>query len=230
MTGLIARAVLVAAVAALALSQLDGGEELLAWELVLLGIVIWELRRLPGRHPADDPPLFDLQSEEPRRLPRAVSSIELGVIDAVSGHLSPERRLQPTLRRIAGYRLRRLGVDFDTPDAVGLSGRRNGRGWPTPERRHLPPRCSRRSSRDWRGCERSCHRCWTGRRAGGTASRQVERAVIGKRESLELVLMALLADGHVLIEDLPGLAKTLLARSFAAAADLDSPGSSSPPT
>jgi len=50
---------------------------------------------------------------------------------------------------------------------------------------------------------------------------EVERAVVGKRPSLELVLMALLADGHVLIEDLPGLAKTLLARSFAAAADLE---------
>ena len=50
---------------------------------------------------------------------------------------------------------------------------------------------------------------------------EVERAVVGKRASLELVLLALLADGHVLIEDLPGLAKTLLARSFAAAADLD---------
>jgi MoxR-like ATPase len=50
---------------------------------------------------------------------------------------------------------------------------------------------------------------------------EVEKAVVGKREALELVLLALLADGHVLIEDLPGLAKTLLARSFAAAADLD---------
>jgi MoxR-like ATPase len=50
---------------------------------------------------------------------------------------------------------------------------------------------------------------------------EVERAVIGKRRSLELVLMALLANGHVLIEDLPGLAKTLLARSFAGAANLE---------
>jgi MoxR-like ATPase len=50
---------------------------------------------------------------------------------------------------------------------------------------------------------------------------EVERAVIGKRSSLELVLMAFLADGHVLIEDLPGLAKTLLARSLAAVTDLD---------
>jgi MoxR-like ATPase len=45
---------------------------------------------------------------------------------------------------------------------------------------------------------------------------EVERAVIGKRKALELALMALLSDGHVLIEDYPGLAKTLMARSFAA--------------
>ncbi len=44
---------------------------------------------------------------------------------------------------------------------------------------------------------------------------EVERAVIGKRESLELVLVGFLADGHVLLEDYPGLAKTLAARSFA---------------
>jgi MoxR-like ATPase len=46
---------------------------------------------------------------------------------------------------------------------------------------------------------------------------EVERAVIGKRPALELALAALLADGHVLIEDYPGLAKTLIARSFATA-------------
>ena len=44
---------------------------------------------------------------------------------------------------------------------------------------------------------------------------EVERAVIGKRDALELVLLGLLADGHVLLEDYPGLAKTLAARSFA---------------
>src|ERR671913_2654002 len=44
---------------------------------------------------------------------------------------------------------------------------------------------------------------------------EVERSVVGKRDALELVLLGLLADGHVLIEDFPGLAKTLLARSFA---------------
>ena len=49
----------------------------------------------------------------------------------------------------------------------------------------------------------------------------VEQAVIGKREAVELVLFALLADGHVLIEDLPGLGKTLLARSFAQVCAMD---------
>src|SRR4029077_4725597 len=44
---------------------------------------------------------------------------------------------------------------------------------------------------------------------------EVERAVVGKREALELVLLGILADGHVLVEDFPGLAKTLIARSFA---------------
>ena len=50
---------------------------------------------------------------------------------------------------------------------------------------------------------------------------QVERAVIGKREVLELVLLGILANGHILLEDVPGLAKTLLARSFAAATSLN---------
>ena len=44
---------------------------------------------------------------------------------------------------------------------------------------------------------------------------EVERAVVGKRDALEFVLLGILADGHVLIEDFPGLAKTLAARAFA---------------
>jgi MoxR-like ATPase len=49
---------------------------------------------------------------------------------------------------------------------------------------------------------------------------ELSRAIVGKREALRLVLLGLLADGHVLIEDYPGLAKTLIARSFAQVADL----------
>ena len=50
---------------------------------------------------------------------------------------------------------------------------------------------------------------------------EVGRAVVGKREALSLVLVALLAKGHVLLEDVPGLGKTLAARSFAQALGLD---------
>ncbi|MEV0587700.1 MoxR family ATPase [Nonomuraea sp. NPDC050310] len=44
---------------------------------------------------------------------------------------------------------------------------------------------------------------------------QVETVVVGKREALETVLTGVLAGGHVLLEDFPGLAKTLTARSLA---------------
>jgi MoxR-like ATPase len=50
---------------------------------------------------------------------------------------------------------------------------------------------------------------------------EIERAVVGKRDALELVLLGFLANGHVLIEDFPGLAKTLIARSFAQVFDMD---------
>jgi MoxR-like ATPase len=50
---------------------------------------------------------------------------------------------------------------------------------------------------------------------------EIQRAVVGRRAALTLIMTAVLARGHVLIEDLPGLGKTLIARSFAAALGLD---------
>ncbi|MEQ7128232.1 MoxR family ATPase [Actinopolymorpha sp. B11F2] len=44
---------------------------------------------------------------------------------------------------------------------------------------------------------------------------EMERVIVGKRGPLELVLLGILAGGHVLLEDLPGLGKTVLARSYA---------------
>lgn len=49
---------------------------------------------------------------------------------------------------------------------------------------------------------------------------EVEKAIVGKREAIELVLTGLLASGHVLVEDVPGVAKTLLVRSICRATGL----------
>ncbi len=65
---------------------------------------------------------------------------------------------------------------------------------------------------------------WTPARTAdrcGAVLDEIEQAVVGRRRSLELVLMGILAGGHVLLEDLPGLGKTLIARSFATALGLD---------
>jgi len=50
---------------------------------------------------------------------------------------------------------------------------------------------------------------------------ELEAAVVGRRRTLELVLIGILAGGHVLLEDLPGLGKTLIAKSFAQVLGLD---------
>ena len=49
---------------------------------------------------------------------------------------------------------------------------------------------------------------------------EVERAVVGKRSLLEMMMASVLAGGHMLLEDFPGLGKTLIARSFAKALGL----------
>jgi MoxR-like ATPase len=50
---------------------------------------------------------------------------------------------------------------------------------------------------------------------------QVSSVVVGKQEALETIMLAILSNGHVLIEDYPGLAKTLIAKSFASVLGLD---------
>jgi len=47
----------------------------------------------------------------------------------------------------------------------------------------------------------------------------LEKVVVGKRESLELIVVGLLCQGHVLIEDVPGVGKTIMARSLARSLD-----------
>jgi MoxR-like ATPase len=65
---------------------------------------------------------------------------------------------------------------------------------------------------------------WTSRQTAQRSTAvldEIEHAVVGHRRSLELVLIGILAGGHVLLEDLPGLGKTLIARSFATTLGLD---------
>jgi MoxR-like ATPase len=50
---------------------------------------------------------------------------------------------------------------------------------------------------------------------------EVERVIVGKPEATTMVLLGVLASGHILIEDLPGLGKTLLARTFATVLGLE---------
>lgn len=54
----------------------------------------------------------------------------------------------------------------------------------------------------------------------GSITENIERVLIGKRDSIELVLVALLCNGHVLIEDVPGVGKTVLVNSLAASLDM----------
>jgi MoxR-like ATPase len=51
--------------------------------------------------------------------------------------------------------------------------------------------------------------------------RNIEKVILDKREPVELVVVGLLADGHVLLEDVPGVGKTMLARTLARSVDAE---------
>ena len=152
----------------------------------------------------------------PPDLVRTERLLTMGTSTAFDFHF----RLRPILREVAEQRLadrRGLRLDAGSPEVAG--GSRGGALGARPAR----PRGARRALPG----RTSTARRWSGRLNGWSLSTmtidelaeqadrildEVERAVVGKRDALELVLLGLLADGHVLIEDFPGLAKTLIAR------------------
>lgn len=115
-------AVLAAVAAGAILVQLDGTAELAVWEILLVGLVVLQYRVIPDREDPFEKPLFSLRVDEPRRLPRDVASTELAVVDATTGYLDPNRRLRPSLKRIAEHRLSRRGVALDSTMAVEALG------------------------------------------------------------------------------------------------------------
>ena len=53
----------------------------------------------------------------------------------------------------------------------------------------------------------------------GRVQENVEKVIVGKSEAVELAIVALLCEGHILIEDVPGIGKTVLAKSLARSLD-----------
>src|SRR5262249_6854936 len=77
--------------------------------------------------------------------------------------------------------------------------------------------CCRLRANSIAGNGRCCMDLETIRSVGERLKEQLRKVVVGQDAALELLLVSLLSEGHVLLEGVPGVAKTLLARTFAAA-------------
>jgi hypothetical protein len=121
---LVVGAAVAAGVAAFILSQMQGATELALWEALLVLLVGLQYRGIPNRGDPLEVPLFTAPAPDLSRLPRAIATSELMVIDATSGYLSPDRRLRPGLKRIAEHRLERHGLTVESAGAVELLGER----------------------------------------------------------------------------------------------------------
>ena len=175
---------------------------------------------LAARLPVRQPPPDVRSPATARSRPSQLLRVERIVERAGESGLAAHTQLRPLLVEIAEARLGRRGLRLGDDGARDLLG---------PEAWELV-RPDRPEPPDDRGAGVDLARARAHARPPGGAVNvgergarildEVERAVVGKRDALELVLLGLLADGHVLIEDNPGLAKTLMARSFAAVTGL----------
>ena len=103
-------AVFLAGLAALLLLQLESTTEVVAWEVMLVALVVGALRLMPRGETESVPSLFNTESVPDPRPPRSVSSFELSAIHAFSESPGADRRIKSELRRIASHRLRRRGI------------------------------------------------------------------------------------------------------------------------
>lgn len=122
MRRIVATAALAAVVAAILLVQLERGQELWMWELLIVFVVVWLARSLPGGDAGNERRLFVPTITNPSRLPRSVSTTEMAAVDALAGSLGREQRIRPMIERIAAHRLQRHGLDVESAKAMEMLG------------------------------------------------------------------------------------------------------------
>jgi len=122
MMRILATALLAAGLAAGLLLQLEGGQALWMWELLLVGIVVWLAREVPAGGTGTERRLFEGRSASSTRLPRSLSEVERVTVEALGGNLGREQRLRPVLERIATHRLGRHGLSLESSEAMASLG------------------------------------------------------------------------------------------------------------
>jgi hypothetical protein len=133
-----ATASLAAVTAAILLVQLERGQELWMWELLIVFVVVWLARGLPGGGVGNERRLFETTVTNPIRLPRSVSTAEMAAVDALAGSLGRDQRIRPIIERIAAHRLQRHGLEVESAQAMALLGEAEWR-WLTGREEALRP-------------------------------------------------------------------------------------------
>ena len=122
MRRIVATATLAAVAAAILLLQLERGQELWMWELLIVFVIVWLTRRLPGGDAGNERRLFVPTVTTSSRLPRSVSTAEMAAVDALAGSLGREQRIRPMIELIAAHRLQRHGLDVGSVRAMEMLG------------------------------------------------------------------------------------------------------------
>ena len=193
------------------------------YALVLCAAVIVVLLLALRRAYPDETVLREPARSAQRRVPPpSLERIEHETALAIAGTFDLHYHLVPRLRAVAAGLLELAAERVAHGDAGGGAGDsrrgRMGARPPGPARTRGPAREGNPSARARPRRRRAREHVMELAQVQELSSDvldEVEKAVVGKREALELVWLGFLADGHVLLEDYPGLAKTLAARSFA---------------